>query len=117
MRGGKVEGQYSRTPACAPLAYSAEDDQRFQPNVTGDSAGSSLLLFFTLVGHDQSTCADYRDLGSIGRESASQVWRVDTVKLPACQWTLVALSEPPAASVRFAAVSSGPSMTGLGQFC
>jgi len=64
-----------------PLAYSAEDDQRFQPNVTDDSAGSALLLFFTLVGHDQSTCADYRDLGSIGRESASQVWRVGTVKL------------------------------------
>jgi hypothetical protein len=64
-----------------PLAYSAADDQRFRPNVTGDSAGSALHLFFTLVGHDQSTCADCRDLGSIGRESASQVWRVNTVKL------------------------------------
>ena len=63
------------------LAYPAADDQRFLPNVTGDSAGSALLLFFTLVGHDQSTCADYRDLGSIGRESTSQVWRFDTVKL------------------------------------
>jgi hypothetical protein len=35
--------------------YSGEDDRRFRPNVTGDSAGSALLRFFTLVGHDQST--------------------------------------------------------------
>ena len=62
-------------------AYPAADDQRFRPNVTGDSAGSALLLFFTPVGHDQSTCADCRDLGSIGRESGRQVWRVDTLKL------------------------------------
>jgi len=62
--------------------YPAADDQRFRQNVTGDSAGgSALLLFFTPVGHDQSTCADCRDLGSIGRESGRQVWRVDTVKL------------------------------------
>ena len=35
--------------------YSGEDDRRFRPNVTGDSARSALLWFFTLVGHDQST--------------------------------------------------------------
>ena len=35
--------------------YSGEDDRRFRPKVTGDSAGSALLWFFTLVGHDQST--------------------------------------------------------------
>ena len=37
------------------IEYSGEDDRRFRPNVTGDSAGSALLQFFTLVGHDQST--------------------------------------------------------------
>ena len=102
------------TPACAPLAYPAGDDQRFLPNVTGDSAGSALLSFFTLAGHDQSTCADCRDLGSIDRESASQVWRVDTMS---CSVPLdfEALSEPPASSGRFEAVISIPSMTGAGR--
>ena len=37
------------------VAYSGEDDRRFRANVTGDSAGSALLSFFTLIGHDQST--------------------------------------------------------------
>jgi len=29
-------------------AYSRQDDRRFRTNVTGDSAGSALLWFFTL---------------------------------------------------------------------
>jgi len=35
-------------------AYSAEDDRLFRRNVTGYSAGSALVGFSTLVGHDQS---------------------------------------------------------------
>jgi hypothetical protein len=42
--------------------YSGEDDRRFRPNVTGDSAGSALLRVFTLVGHDQSTFGRRRAL-------------------------------------------------------
>jgi hypothetical protein len=45
------------------VAYSGEDDRRFRANVTGDSTGSALLWFFTLVGHDQSIfsrCQSFR---------------------------------------------------------
>lgn len=37
------------------LAYSADCDPRFRPNVTGHSAASALCEFLTLSGHDQST--------------------------------------------------------------
>jgi hypothetical protein len=102
-----------RTCLC-PLAHPAADDQRFLPNITGDSVGSALLLFSTLVGHDKSTCADCRDLDSIGRESARQVWRVDTAKLRRAIKSWWLFLKLPAASGSFTAVISEPPMTGSG---
>jgi len=50
-----MTGVRMRLDEIGRIEYSGEDDRRFRPNVTGDSARSALLRFFTLVGHDQST--------------------------------------------------------------
>jgi hypothetical protein len=49
-----------QSPGAAPDvgllgAYSGEDDRLFRRNVTGDSAESGLWLFFTRIGHVQSS--------------------------------------------------------------
>jgi len=51
-----IGSEHSEQLNCAlsRFAYSAEDDRLFRRNVTGYSAGSALVGFSTLVGHDQS---------------------------------------------------------------